>query len=502
MKRRPLVTLVLALAVGMVLTAADRLQAEDGAVPTKVRLVATQSDAPAWVHGSEAYYQERVPDTRLAMAPMPDDVMPYQDSGMAFDAPVSDEVPPAPGAMEDPGYASTMDPAPSETYPTQEPPGPWHLFDSPCLKYYGINFGGWLQQGITFNGDDPSDRFNGPVATNDRDGEYQMNQFWLFMDRPVGQRGHCWELGGRIDMIYGTDYRYGISYGLDDRINGMDSYYGLVIPQAYLALGNDRFSVLVGHFAGILNYEQVPAPANFFYSHSYQMGYGEPLLVTGLMSSYKLTQNWSVAAGFHRGWMMWEDNNESLDFMGGLSWTGDNKTDRLAFNVDVGPQDPIQQGDTVGQRDRFVYSLIYQHEFSDRTSYALEHTYGYEQDGAFWANQDAEWYGIAQYLYYAINEAWKAGLRIEIFRDNNGARVAGVGHLVPGHGWDGGPGFAGNFCELTLGLNWRPNPNVVMRPEIRWDVYDGSPDLNGQLPFDDGNSDRQFLFATDLIVTF
>ena len=44
--------------------------------------------------------------------------------------------------------------------------------------------------------------------------------------------------------------------------------------------------------------------------------------------------------------------------------------------------------------------------------------------------------------------------------------------------------------------------NWVVRPEVRWDMYDGPPNPFGQLPF--GNFDRssQFTFACDLIVTF
>ena len=63
------------------------------------------------------------------------------------------------------------------------------------------------------------------------------------------------------------------------------------------------------------------------------------------------------------------------------------------------------------------------------------------------------------------------------------------------------PGFDGSFSELTLGLNWRPHPNFVIRPEVRWDCYTGTTNIAGQLPFDDGRR-SQFLFATDLIFSF
>lgn len=498
-------TLGLALTAAALLASADRLLAQNATSPTRVRLVVSQMDAPVTNYGSSTYYEQKASDEPSLVAPSPSDDLPYETE-------VSDLVPPAPKLAAKPAAPAPVSaPAPAKPAAPPEaqpqaapcpagPPAPWRLVNSPCLDNHGIKVGGWLEQGITFNADNPADRFNGPVATNDRDGEYQLNQLWAFIDRPVGQRGSCWELGGRIDMTYGTDYRYGISHGLDDRINGMDSYYGLVIPQAYAAIGNDRLSVIAGHYAGILNYEQVPSPANFFYSHSYQMSV-EPLLVTGVQASYKLTDNWSATGGFNRGWMMWEDYNESLDFMGGIAWTGDNKRDRLAYNVDIGPQDPVQPGDTIGQRQRFEYSLIYQHDFTQRFTYAFEHVLGVEDDGAG-PGRNADWYGLAQYFYYTLSPTWKAGMRVEWFRDDDGTRIAGVGHLVPGHGWNGGPGFAGDFYELTMGLNWRPSANLVVRPEVRWDWYRGTTDVNQDLPFDGGNRDSQFLFATDMILTF
>jgi hypothetical protein len=130
---------------------------------------------------------------------------------------------------------------------------------------------------------------------------------------------------------------------------------------------------------------------------------------------------------------------------------------------------------------------------------------GWENDAVFWAQEgprDAEWYGINQYFIYTISPKLSAATRIEWLRDDDGVRIAGVGNVVPGKGWPALPGFAGNFYELTLGLNWRPHTNLLVRPEVRWDWYDGTRNLAGELPFDDGSSDHQFTFATDMIVTF
>lgn len=95
-------------------------------------------------------------------------------------------------------------------------------------------------------------------------------------------------------------------------------------------------------------------------------------------------------------------------------------------------------------------------------------------------------------------------MRVEWFRDDDGTRVLGLGNL-DARGWSppsGTPGFSGDFSELTLGLNWKPKANIFIRPEARWDWYDGSTNGSGELPFDAGSSNNQFTFGTDLIVTF
>jgi hypothetical protein len=97
-------------------------------------------------------------------------------------------------------------------------------------------------------------------------------------------------------------------------------------------------------------------------------------------------------------------------------------------------------------------------------------------------------------------------VRGEWFRDQDGMAVEGPG-TVPGVRAWAGHGFAGNFYELTAGFNWRPQANVVFRPEVRYDWYDGgagnySPTNQPGLPFNDGRSSTQFLTAADLILVF
>ena len=94
--------------------------------------------------------------------------------------------------------------------------------------------------------------------------------------------GCGWDIGGRIDLSYGTDWRYGDCYGLENHIDAKHDLYGLVIPQFYLEVAYNDLTVKMGHYAACMGYEIVPAPGNFFYSHSYALGYSEPILATGV----------------------------------------------------------------------------------------------------------------------------------------------------------------------------------------------------------------------------
>jgi hypothetical protein len=370
----------------------------------------------------------------------------------------------------------------------------WKLPQPGFLKRHGFELGGWVEQGITFS-NYPDAHFNGPVFTNNWNGEYQLNQFWMFLDRPAKNDGEGWAWGAHLDMTYGTDWEYGICHGLEDRINDFNRQsYGLVIAQAYADLAYDDLTVKLGHYAGILGYEVVAAPANPFYSHSYAMVFSEPVLVTGALAEYKLSQQWAILGGIDRGWMTFEDTNNIWDFMGGVRWTSRNERTSLGYSVNVGPEDPD------GLQQRFVSSLVFKHQFTDRFQYVLQHDLG-QQKNAVRVGQSAQWYGVDQYFLYKLSDQWSANLRAEWFCDDDGVRVAGAPPDAGLRMWPLG-GFAGNFYEVTAGVNWRPNANVTFRPEVRWDWYDGPTNTAGQLPFNNGQSSSQFLVAADLIFTF
>ncbi|MDA7951378.1 MAG: porin, partial [Pirellulaceae bacterium] len=120
----------------------------------------------------------------------------------------------------------------------------------------------------------------------------------------------------------------------------------------------------------------------------------------------------------------------------------------------------------------------------DDLHYTFQHDLGIN-DGLGGPNADSEWYGINQYLVYDINDCWAVGGRFEWFRDDDGARIGANG------------AGEGSYYAVTTGLNYKYNANFTLRPELRWDWFDGMGN-----PYDFGNSKEQFTFGFDGVFTF
>jgi len=457
----------------------------------------------SYLQDAEPGAEPAAPDAEApVVAPDAEAPVPAPDAEAPLAEPDADPLVPAP--EEEPLADVALDEAALDC----DPCAPWTM-PQPCmLQNMGIMVGGWIQHGISVNGNSPNDGFNSAVALNDFDGEYQMNQCWLWLHKPVDIESCSWQIGGHIDMMYGTDWRYGRFFGLEERINGDNQFYGLVIPQAYLEIGGRNLSIKLGHMAGPLGYEVVPSVRNFFYSHSLAMNFTEPQLVTGLYADWKLNDQWSVQAGFHRGFFMFEDLDNNLDFMGGVKWQSCDGRTSIAWGISTGNNEGLTLGPPIGTggpsigQELTATSFVLQHQFTDQFKYVLQSNIG-QFNNFFVQRQDAEWYGLNQYFLYTINDCWSAGLRFEWLRDDDGVAVKGIGNLVaPNRGWTGG-GYAGHFFALTAGLNWRPHPNITFRPELRWDWYDGENGLlSGGPPFGDDDRTDQFVAAIDMLITF
>ncbi len=368
---------------------------------------------------------------------------------------------------------------------------PFRLFETNCLKSRNITVGGWVEQGLSFTDGRSADRFNGPVTYNDRDREYQMNQLWFFMERKTNTRCGGFDIGGRFDMLFGSDARFLESTdGLEANWQQDERFYGGAAPQFYLDAAWNRLRVRMGHFLSPLSYEDVRAPRNFFYSHSYSRQYAEPTTFTGLLGMYDITDRLRFSSGFHRGWNKFDDTDgrDKLNFLGMVEWTSRDCMRQLKFGFSSGEEEP--------GNNTSLYTLIGKLRFGPSLDYVVQGDYGQSTGGYSQPVRHAEWTSITQYFTYKFRENWSVGTRVEWFRDKHGTRVhgLGIGNLATGP-------FPGDFFEATVGLNWQPSRNVMIRPELRWDWF-GRHGHGNSNPYDGGTRRNQFMGALDIIVSF
>ncbi|MFM9057824.1 MAG: outer membrane beta-barrel protein [Planctomycetaceae bacterium] len=441
------------------------------------------------------------------------------------DAPVVPNVP-----QEDAYQYRALPPqeAAQEAAPAEEE-GPERYLETEFLKKRNISTYGWIDAGIGANSWGAP--FNGPITFDDRAWQGMMNQLYLVNERTLDTEKRTWDWGGRVDLLYGTDFIYTTARGLDAYQAGdpiglgaprwnSSRYYGLAMPQLYGELGYNDFAVKFGHFYTIIGYEVVPAIGNFFYTHAYCMQYGEPFTHTGILTTWTPNDQVTFYNGITNGWDNWDDGTGTFGpvvnpypaagsnaaYLGGVTFKDEEGDQSLSITTSSGNENPQFGLPYVGNRS--ILSTVYSNKLSDKLTYVFQNDNGWQFNASGPPNafQTAQWYGVNQYLFWNFTDTLVGGMRFEWFRDNDGYRV-----VTPLRNYVFGQtpyayGFAGNFWAATWGVNWKPTKNWIIRPELRYDWYSGQPGVatggNPALPFGNGDRSGQFYGGCDAIWQF
>jgi hypothetical protein len=321
---------------------------------------------------------------------------------------------------------------------------------------------------------------------NDRADDYQFNQLGFYAERAVDKEAGQVAVGGRVELMYGTDARFAQSVGLDDEWYS-SRFVALAMPQLYgqvfVPIGGG-LDVFLGRLWSPLGIEGVQADGRFFYSTVNVFMYAQPSCHTGIFAEYTLSDRVTVLGAVTRGWDVWEDNNTALSALGGVYLSGGDDAE-LSFLVCYGSESDR------GNDRQFVFNSTWTRPLTDRWTYMLAGDFGAAADVALdgaGLPEDAQWFGVTNYLFYKLSDRWKAGGRFEVFHDDDGVRIRPIER--------DDPLGRGTLYGLTLGLNYLPSLNVIVRPEVRWDW------ASGLMPFDDETSSRQFTAAVDAVVKF
>lgn len=344
--------------------------------------------------------------------------------------------------------------------------------------------GGWYEFGIYGNshGATFNEGGNGPMHTagNQRT-DFHLDQYYLYNEKELDTR-HGWDIGGRMDLVYGVDAPgmqstgdRSFDYGWGRNHHG----YALAMYQLYGTIGYKKLQVKMGKFGTPIGWEGSASRDNFFYSHSYCY-WIEPTTHVGALADYQLTDRLTL----HGGWVAGENNGfknhyHDKSFLGGFTWELTDKA-TIHYWLTVGKtNNRFRLGDWrfdddgfLARQNHFVQSLCFEWMPTERFTYVLQYNLRNDTDVR---RQDYRSvghyssYGINQHFLYKLSDSFSTGLRVEWLRDNGG-----FGYITED---------PANYFQLTLGLNWFWSERCCLRPEIRYDsVLDGTarPYGNGQ----------------------
>jgi hypothetical protein len=346
---------------------------------------------------------------------------------------------------------------------------PWTLFCNDNCR--GITAGGWAQVGYHTQG------VNG-VGTglfNNYPNRVQLHQLYFYVEKETDTGGCGWDFGFRADGVYGTDgpdtQAFGARPNTWDNPWDYGSAYGAAIPQLYGTVAYNDLTVKVGKFYTIIGYEGVMATSNFFYSHAYTQYLAEPFTHTGILADFAYNDYVTLFGGYTLGWDTGYTRNSGDTFIGGISADLTcNLSATYAFTYgDFGAGNPVGASDNNGYNHSFVVDWT----INDRWEYVFQNDI--VSNDAFLASTDMLW-SVNQYLYYTLNDCWKFGVRAEVYDD---------------------PRLGDEFYEVTLGLNYKPHANVVIRPEVRFNEF--APNATTPVV---ANPRDEALFGVDIIMTF
>jgi hypothetical protein len=335
---------------------------------------------------------------------------------------------------------------------------PGWLLDGNKLQLYG-----WVDAAFTGS----SDRHDQlPMGFNYLSNQAAVQQAWLRFELPVDQSAATPTFGFRTDTFFGTDYRFTIARGLFDSQltadHGQPDEYGADPVQFYaegyfpeIARGLD---VKVGRFFAQFGFESIDATQNPFVSRSYSFIY-DPFTHTGLLTTLKLTDAWSVQNGVVLGSDVFIDPADNPTYIGSVKWAPPTGRDSVLFAVIVG--DGRYDVDRQFHNPE-IFDLVFTHKFSDRFSYALDALFGFTTNVP--GTGFADWWAAVQYLSYTLTPRLTAVGRLEFFDDVQGQRT----------------GFPGLYIAPTAGVNFKPNNFVTLRPELRFDCNTESRPFEGK----------------------
>ena len=353
-------------------------------------------------------------------------------------------------------------PAPDRWLLMKELQGTWA---GDLLDTQRMQISGWTEGSFTASS---AEHNNPPMGFNYRANEFLLQQNWLRIERAVVTSGTTEPtFGFRSDTILpGSDYRFTLARGVfDEQLtarHGLPNIYGIdpiqFYGEAYFPTIANGLDVKVGRFFALYGVETNDAVSNALASHAYTFIY-DPFTHTGLLTTTKLTNAWTIQAGLVLGSDVFIDPADTPTFVGTVRWTRSDQRDSVLLSLIAG-SGRFNQSRSFHHPE--VLDLVYTHQLNTRLAYNFESLLGYTTHVPDIGT--AHWFGVLNYLTYTLTSRLSGTMRLEFFDDEQGQRT----------------GFPGLYTALTAGVSFRPRKAIVFRPEVRYDYNDDSRPFEGK----------------------
>lgn len=415
------------------------------------------------------------------------------------------------------------------------------LFGDSLERDYGVKVSGLLDGGYSRNNnsshdDRKSGQTNTPIAGLSDEG-FELATLHLFADKALkanfvprvtplpGPAPTEASFGFTLEAAYGRNAQQARTYGWDMHwgINApgdddpdkarRDKQNFLAVPNmaatAYLPYAGG-FTAMAGIFGSGLGYEIPPnvrAARNPFASRSYAF-MTQSGAVSGFLLGKRLISNQSMLLGMELGVIQGQgnlrDNNDSKAILGALRWRTPDMNTWIDYEFLVGDSQS-DSNDVQTPRGRVIsadgqfkqqHSLNGWHRFDEKWSMGAEMVYGHQAGDGKTSTVDivsgpgfdgARWWGANVVLTYQQRKDLSFSVRAEHFDDPDGFI------LFPSST------SRGAFNALTAGVRYDFNKYLTLRPELRYDWFDGRDDAR---PFGQGDARNQLTGTVEALVYF
>lgn len=384
-------------------------------------------------------------------------------TGLAFCQPPTPAPPAAlaPTIIQVPSADPPVEVTPPPTNAAPVPPDRWFVM----RKLEGTRYGavlddhrlsvlGWTE--MSFTGSSSPRRDQLPMGFNYLANDFLLQQNWLRVERTIDDKATTPTWGFRSDTILpGSDYRFTLPRGLFNSQltadNGNPNLYGIdpvqLYAEGYFPQVGRGLDVKVGRFFAQFGVESIDTTLTPFVSRAYTFIY-DPFTHTGLLTTLKLSDEWSVQNGVVTGSDIFFGPEANPTYIGGVKWALPDGRASAVFEVILG-------NGRFDQRHNFnnpqIFDLVLTRKLTDRLTWQFEGLYGFTTnvpDIGF-----ANWYGLINYLSFQIDPQLTGNARLEFFDDIQGQRT----------------GFKGLYTVGTVGVTYKPRPWLWVRPEVRYD---------------------------------